>query len=103
MSCLAVVTTVGDRDAAERMSRTLVERGLVACAQISEIHSVYRWREEICTDPEFRVLLKTTDARYADVEQAILDLHPYELPAIHAFGFAQAHAPYIEWIEKSCA
>ncbi len=103
MSCLAVVTTVGDRETAERMARSLVERGLVACAQISEIRSVYRWQGEICTDPECRVLLKTTAGRYEDVERAILELHPYELPAIHAFEFAHAHGPYADWIKESCA
>lgn len=103
MSCLAVVTTVGDRATAERMASALVERRLAACAQISEIQSVFRWQGEICREPEFRVLLKTTDERYADVEHAIVDLHPYELPAIHAFPFAHAHAPYAAWIEESCA
>ena len=102
MSCLAVVTTVADRNSAKRMADVLVARGLAACAQISEIQSVYRWQGEICSDREFRVLFKTTDERYADVERAILELHSYELPAIHAFDFARVHAPYADWIESSC-
>lgn len=102
MKCLAVFTTVADRDAATRMADALVARGLAACAQISEIQSVYRWQGEICNDREFRVLFKTTDERYADVERAILELHSYELPAIHAFEFANVHTPYARWIESSC-
>ena len=103
MRCLAVVTTVANREAAKKMADALVARGLVACAQISEIQSVYRWQGEVCHDREFRVLFKTTDERYADVERAIIELHGYELPAIHAFDFAQVYAPYADWIENSCA
>ena len=103
MNCLAVVTTVADRDAARKMADALVARGLAACAQISEIQSVYRWQGEMCNDREIRVLFKTTDERYAEVEHAILELHGYELPAIHAFDFAHVHAPYADWIEASCS
>jgi periplasmic divalent cation tolerance protein len=36
------------------------------------------------------------------VEQAIRELHSYELPAIHAWTFDAIHAPYAEWIVQSC-
>jgi periplasmic divalent cation tolerance protein len=99
MTAIAVVTTVGTRDEARRLARTLVERRLVACAQISEIESCYVWDGVLRDEPEFRLVLKTTDARYAALEQAIRELHPYELPAIHALPFLHIHAPYAAWIE----
>jgi periplasmic divalent cation tolerance protein len=37
MKPIAVVTTVANREDAHRLARTLVERKLAACAQISEI------------------------------------------------------------------
>jgi periplasmic divalent cation tolerance protein len=48
--------------------------------------------------PELRVLFKTTDERYGLVESTIRELHPYELPAIHAFAFEHVYAAYAEWI-----
>jgi periplasmic divalent cation tolerance protein len=84
VNLIAVITTVGSVEDARKLATALVERRLAACAQISQIESVYRWKGAIQHEPEFRVLFKTTAARYQDVEEAIRALHPYELPAIHA-------------------
>jgi periplasmic divalent cation tolerance protein len=103
VSAIAVVTTVGDLDQARAMGRALVERGLAACAQITRIESIYRWRGAMQDEPEFRLMLKTTEDRYAAVETEILRLHPYDLPAIHALALAHVHAPYAEWIAENSA
>jgi periplasmic divalent cation tolerance protein len=101
MRPIAVITTVASREEAQRVACTLVERGLAACAQISEIESVYRWQGEVKQEPEFRILLKTTDERYEQVESAIRDLHSYELPAIHAFAFEHVFPAYAAWIAEN--
>ena len=98
---IAVVTTVASRDEARRLALALVERRLVACAQISAIESIYRWKGVVQEEPEFRLLLKTVEGRYAAIEAAIRDLHPYDLPAIHAFAFEHVDAAYASWIEEN--
>jgi periplasmic divalent cation tolerance protein len=101
MRPIAVITTLGSRADAERMARALVERKLAACAQISEISSIYRWKGEVQQEPEFRLLLKTTDALYQAIEQAIREQHSYELPAIHAFALEHVLPAYAAWIEDN--
>ena len=101
MKLLAVYTTVASREAARTIARELVERRLAACAQISEIESYYAWEGAVAHDPEFRVLLKTTEAHYPAVEAAVRALHDYELPAIHAVTLEHAFEPYARWIEES--
>jgi periplasmic divalent cation tolerance protein len=101
MKPIAVVTTLGSRADAEAMARTLVERRLAACAQISQITSLYRWKGAVQQEPEFRLLLKTTDAVYPAIEQAIRELHSYELPAIHAFALEHVFPAYAAWIEEN--
>jgi periplasmic divalent cation tolerance protein len=103
MKPIAVVTTVASRDEAQRLARALVERKLAACAQISQIESIYSWKGEVQQEAEFRVLFKTTDERYALVESTIRDLHPYELPAIHAFAFEHVFPAYATWIADNAA
>jgi periplasmic divalent cation tolerance protein len=99
---IAVVTTVASRAEAQAMAHALVERRLAACAQISDIESVYRWQGEVQQGTECRIVFKTTRERYAQVEQMIRQLHSYELPAIHALAFDAVHAPYAAWIAQSC-
>jgi periplasmic divalent cation tolerance protein len=95
---LLVVTTVGSREDALRLARALVEMRLAACAQVGEIHSVYRWQGTVHDEPEFRVLFKTRGRLYAEVEAAIRQRHPYELPAIHAIATSHADAAYAAWV-----
>ena len=97
---IAVITTVATRDEAQALATALVERGLVACAQLSAIDSIYRWQGMLQQDAEVRLLLKTTAANYAAVEAAIRERHPYELPAIYALDVPQAFAPYADWVRK---
>lgn len=102
MTPIAVVTTVSDPAQAQTIARALVERRLAACAQISRIDSVYRWQGRVVQEPECRIVVKTTRERYAQVEQAIRELHDYELPAIHALAFDAVYGPYGDWIVQSC-
>ena len=98
MKPLAVYTTVGSVDEARRIARTAVERGLAACAQLSTIESFYVWKGALENEPEVRILFKTTDAAYGELERTIRELHSYELPAIHAVPIERIHEPYREWI-----
>jgi periplasmic divalent cation tolerance protein len=103
MKLIAVFTSVGSLDEARRIAGELVERRLVACAQICEIESFYRWDGALQNEREYRVLLKTRAALYGAVEAAIRERHSYELPAIHAVAIEQAYAPYAAWIEQGCS
>ena len=97
-SFLLVVTTVGNAADAALLARTLVERGLAACAQISAIESYYAWQGAIEHDDERRILFKVAASAYDVAERAIRELHPYELPAIHAIPVERAWEPYRAWV-----
>ena len=103
MNTIAIMTTTDSLDEARAIAAALVERKLAACAQISSIKSYYTWEGEVQDDDEFRVLIKTTRDRYADVEAAILELHSYDLPAIVALDVTHAYGPYAEWVADSVA
>lgn len=93
-----VVTTVGSREQAQALARTLVHLRLAACVQIEAIDSIYRWQGEVLEDGEFRLLCKTQPAQYAQLEAAIRQHHPYQLPAIHAIATVAADPAYAAWV-----
>lgn len=95
------MTTTDSLDEARAIAAALVERKLAACVQISSIQSYFTWQGSVQNDEEFRVLAKTTEPRYPDVEAAILELHSYDLPAIVAFDFTQSYGPFSEWVANS--
>jgi len=100
MPFLLILTTVGDESTAHQLARTLVEEGLCACAQIERIDSVYRWEGDVVQAPEWRILFKTAAGRYAQVEQRLRALHPYELPAIYSLRPEQALPAFADWVQQ---
>jgi periplasmic divalent cation tolerance protein len=102
VTLIAVVTTVGDRETALRIAHALVERRLAACVQLSAIDSVYRWDGAVHQDPEVRLVIKTVEARYDEVERAIRELHPYALPQVVAVALDRALPAYAQWVVQEC-
>lgn len=102
MAALVVVTTVGTEEQANLIASELICRRHAACVNIVPgLRSVYRWQGKICRDTEFLLLVKTTEAEYAAVERAILELHSYDLPEILAFKMTRGEGRFLEWIGSS--
>jgi periplasmic divalent cation tolerance protein len=98
---LLVITTLPDADSALRLADRLVETGLAACVNIgAPITSVYRWQGELQHGTEVMLSIKTTQQRYAQLERAIVDGHPYELPEVIAVPITTGLSDYLAWIEK---
>jgi|SRR5690349_10701154 periplasmic divalent cation tolerance protein len=98
---LLVITNLGDIAGARILARTLVERRLAACVNmLPGVQSVYRWRDAIEEEAEVTLLIKTTAGRYAELEQAIKALHPYELPEIIALPLSAGLPAYLDWIAQ---
>ena len=101
MRNLIVITSLPDRESAEKLASLLVERRLAACVNLlPPCDSVYRWRGEIQRDEEHPLLIKTTEDRYAELEMSIRANHPYELPEIVAVPIVQGLPAYLQWVES---
>ena len=99
-SLILVVTTVSSQEQARRIASDLVEQQLVACAQIAPVESIYRWKDQLQHETEWRLMLKTTASCYKLVESALIKVHPYELPAIYAVPVCNALESYDHWVHK---
>lgn len=96
---LIVITNLPDREAAMKLAQTLVEKRLAACVNVlAACTSVYRWKEAIETAQEVPLLIKTRGALYSEVEAAIRQVHPYELPEIIAVPLVRGLPGYLEWV-----
>jgi periplasmic divalent cation tolerance protein len=98
---LQVITTVARRDEAERIAVELVSARLAGCVQIvGPIKSVYRWQGTVESAEEWQCLIKTRSDRFAEVEQAVLRVHPYDTPELLATPIALGNSKYLEWLEQ---
>lgn len=100
MAAIFVLTNLPDSEAAFNLARDLVHLRLAACVNVlSPATSVYRWEGAIEQATEHPVLVKSTADRYAALEAAIRERHPYALPEIVSWPVERGLPAYLQWIE----
>ena len=100
MEFLIVKTTLENKKDAESLSNKIIESGLGACVQISEIRSTYKWKGKIETVKEYRIEIKTSSNNYKKLQEFILKHHKYELPEIIAIKITAGYGKYLNWIKE---
>ena len=98
---LVVLTTCPDPDSADRIARRLVEDRLAACVnRLAPVRSTYRWQGAVEDAEEYPLLIKCTRERYAALEAALREQHPYEVPEIVALPVVAGWGPYLRWVDN---
>lgn len=97
---LVVLSTCPDAVVAKRIAQSLVDERLVACVNIIQgIESVYTWKGKT-EEEEVLLVMKTVGSRFAELEQRITTLHPYDTPEIVALNAAAVSEPYLAWTKQ---
>jgi len=103
VSAIFVLTNLPDSEAAFNLARDLVRLRLAACVNVlSPVTSFYRWEGALERATEHPVLIKSTRERYALLEAAIRERHPYSLPEIVAWPIERGLPEYLAWIAGEC-
>jgi len=95
---ISVCTTTETREEAKAIARACVEAGVVACAHLDEIESCFFWDGSVQEEREIRLMLKTTDESYDQVEQIIQTHHSYDEPAIYVLPIPNGSESYLQWV-----
>jgi periplasmic divalent cation tolerance protein len=99
---VVVLSAVGKAEDASRLARALVERRLAACVNVvPAVRSFYRWKGRVEEDEERLLVIKTRRDRFEALREALVAMHPYELPEAIAVPIDAGHAPYLAWIDES--
>jgi periplasmic divalent cation tolerance protein len=96
---ILVSTTFAQKEDAERIAELLLDRNLIACAQIAgPVTSIYRWGGKVHSTPEYTMTLKTTQHRLQDLQKTLIQEHPYELPEIIGQEIDHVSLAYADWV-----
>ena len=98
MHAMVYFTAKDEADAA-RIARHLLDKRLIACANIFPVRSLYRWKGKVEDESEAVAICKT---RRSAVKRAIAEagrVHGYEVPCIVSYEMGSALAAYAKWID----
>ena len=98
---MRILLVTAPPDAGEPLLRQLVEARVVAGGNIIPgLRSLYRWKGQVCDEPEVLLVMETSaegiEAKIAQIQA----LHPYEVPKIVAFEPGEALAAYVAWVRE---
>ncbi|HEY1077158.1 MAG TPA: divalent-cation tolerance protein CutA [Rhodocyclaceae bacterium] len=101
---LLLLTNLPDEASASVLAAHLVEHRLAACVnQLAPCRSIYRWQGQVEQANEIPLLIKTTRERYAAIEAAVRELHPYDVPELIAVPVALGLPAYLDWVGQECS
>ncbi|MDQ3023156.1 MAG: divalent-cation tolerance protein CutA [bacterium] len=102
MGLIQVQTTFATEDDALVAARALVSEKLAACCQVVPgLTSVYMWEGVLRHEPEVLLLLKSTEQRWPDLRDRLLELHPYDTPELIATAVSHVGFEYMAWVKDN--
>ena len=97
-----VLTTfpANDIDSVDDFIEKLLMSRLCACVNKIKVESQYWWDNKIQKDPEYLLVVKTTDDKLQELETWIKKNHPYTVPEFIALNVERITEPYHEWLVR---
>ena len=96
-----IVTTLCDKEEiANKIINTLLEKRLVAGAQVSKVHSKYWWNSELEECDEYKLEFRTKESLFTEIKSEINIIHDYETAETSYFEIIDANVDFINWINK---
>ena len=96
---IIVRTFCDDKENANKIIDSLLEKKLIVGSQMSEIYSKYWWNNYLEESKEYKLEFRTKSSRYKEVEELIKEIHTYKLPEI-SYSTFEGSKEIEEWIDK---
>lgn len=94
-----IYCTHKNKEEAEKITKHLLKKRLIACANFFPIESSYLWKGKIESGKEIVSLLKTKEELWERVKKEIEKIHPYETPCILKIG-TEANLSFEKYIQE---
>ncbi|MEM5515585.1 divalent-cation tolerance protein CutA [Henriciella sp. AS95] len=99
---LLIRITCPSTQVAHKIGDTAVERRLAACANIDgPVASTYLWKGVVEQAFEHVLWLKSVAACWPALEKLVIELHPYDVPAMVAMPCTEVLGTYADWLQEN--
>jgi len=94
-----IFVTTRDKEEAKAISQILLQKRLIACANIiSPVTSFFHWAGKIDNGEECLMVMKSRSDLVSEVADHVKQLHSYEVPEILAVPIVVGSEAYLEWM-----
>lgn len=98
MNFVFIYITNPTKEEAGKIARHLLEKRLIACANIFPINSLYWWKGKIADENEFVLIAKTTEENFEKVKKEVKKIHSYTIPCIVRISVS-SNKKYFDWLK----
>ena len=97
--CVIYITIPKNKEARD-IAKGLIERRLVACANIIKgMISIYRWDGKLQEDQEYILIVKSRSCLFEKIRSYVLSVHSAECPCIMMFPIRKGHPSFLHWVQ----
>ena len=96
----SVYITVNSEHEAKGIAKSLLDKRLIACANLFPITSLYYWNDKFQEDKEIAMIMKTRTSLMDKLIEELKKIHPYEVPCIVSWNISRGYVDYLSWVEQ---
>lgn len=97
-----ILWTTDSIQEAENIAAELLEKKLIACANITpKVISLFHWEGKLERADECKVFMKSKEENFSAVEKYIQKNSSYDVPEILLLSIKKGHGPYLAFIDEA--
>ena len=99
---IVVLVTVDSEEQAKRICDVLLQRKLIACANIvKDVQSFFWWKGKVDQSSELMVIMKSRSELLEEIIRLVKENHSYDVPEVVALPIVGGNPDYLRWIDES--
>jgi periplasmic divalent cation tolerance protein len=99
---IVILCTCSSAEESQRIASRLLEDHLAACVNVlPSVRSYYWWQGAIESADEHLLFIKSTAALFPAVQDAVRQMHSYEVPELLALPVLAGSADYLAWLRSN--
>ena len=94
--------TTSNQKEAKRIVKKLLNKKLIACANIiGNVSSYFVWKNKVKNSKEIIICGKTNSKNQKKIIQVVKNIHSYSVPCIIFFDIKEGNRDFLKWISQS--
>jgi len=92
--------TAPSEEEAREITKVLIQKRLVACANIiKDISSIFTYKGKLYDEREVAIIAKSRQDLFSKISETVKEHHSYETPCIIALPIIDGCEEFLKWIE----